>query len=342
MRVSTLATFLILALLLSGCQLPYLMSGAVEQIRILNKRTPINKAISSGKLENSEIEKLKYSQKASLFAEEIGLKCESNFKTYVKLNRPYVSYLVIASEKEQLKLKKWSFPLVGSFPYIGYFSEKKAKSYQKQLIKKNYDTYLRGASAYSSLGWFNEPILSSMIRGSKESLAETIFHECFHGTFFLKDNVELNERLAVFIAHKSLLLFLQNKPDLIKKELESWQDQKLFSAFLKDILDYTKSSYKNKQATRTEIFNKIHDDYQNKLKPNLKVLDYSKVFDRDLNNAKLLAFKTYFHDFKQLEDLYNNKFEGDIIKMIKYFINLSNKSKNKIQDELKEVNISLK
>jgi len=323
MRVSTLATFLLPALLLSSCQMPYLISGASEQIRILSKRTPIKKALKSGKLSTEETSKLKYAQKASEYAKLINLKCENNFKTYVKLNRPYVSYLVIASSKDELKLKKWSFPIFGSFPYLGFFSEKKALNYQARLIKKDYDTYVRGASAYSSLGWFNEPILSSMINSTKEGIAETIFHECFHGTFFLKGQVELNERLAVFIAHKSLLNFLKESKPLLNKELKAWEDQKLFSAFLKKILVKVEILYNQKEKTRTEIFNFIKTEYLAVLKPNLKILNYDKLFlNEDLNNAKLLAFKTYFHDFSDLEEIFKVKFNSEVVSMIKYFQSL--------------------
>lgn len=334
MRVSTLATFLLFTPLLSSCQLPYLISGATEQIRILSKRTPIKKVIKSGKLKEDVTLKLEYALKASNYAEQINLNCKNNFKTFVKLDRPFVSYLVIASEKDELKLKEWSFPLVGSFPYLGFFSEKKALRYEAKLIKKNYDTFIRGASAYSSLGWFNEPILSSMIRGPRENLAETIFHECFHGTFFMKNNVELNEQLAVFVAHKSLLNFLKDFPNLILQEKNAWNDQKLFSLFLKNILNKTETYYSEGKLSREEIFRKIKIEYSTKLKPKLKVLNYDSIFlDENLNNAKLLAFKTYFYNFEQLETVFDLEFNNNIIKMINYFKALEKKSyKNKVKD----------
>ena len=297
MTVSTLTVF-ILSLLLTGCQLPYLMSGAVEQVKILSSRQKVEKAIESVATDEDTKVKLSFALKAKDFASENGLNCKKNFGTFVQLDRPFVSYLVVASPKDKIEAKKWSFPIVGSFPYKGFFSEKQAKREVTKLQKKDLDTYMRGVTAYSSLGWFKEPILSSMLKYSKESLAETIFHECFHGTFFVKDNVEKNEQLAVFVGHYYLLKFLKQMGNIkeYQEEILSWRDQKLFTSFLEKTLYEAQSFYRQEKPLREVLFTQIADSYKKNLKPKLEVNNYDSIFLENLNNAKIAAFKTYFHD----------------------------------------------
>jgi predicted aminopeptidase len=320
MNVSTLAKIsLILALmpLLQACQLPYLATGAYEQAKILNSRRPVKKVINDDGISAEVKSKLEFSLVAQEFASKNGLNCKGNFKSYVQLNRPYVTYLLIASRKDELKAKTWWFPIVGSFPYKGYFSKDKAIKASKKLEQKDYDTYIRGVTAYSSLGWFKEPILSSMLNGSKLDLADTIFHECFHSTIFYKNDVEKNERLAVFFAHKIMLRFLreQNLIDQIEELKKSWKDQILFSNFLKDQIEVAEKKFEQNESQRL-ILESLQDTYLKSLKPQIKVLNFDSVFLRDLNNAKLVAFKTYFHDFQSLELKLEQEFKGDIFSFL--------------------------
>lgn len=334
--VSTLAVLVTIGFLSCSCQAPYLIKGAYEQVRILNSRKPIQRVLDKGDLDPTVAEKLRYANQATQFARKIGLNCKKNFRTFVELDRPYVSYLVIASKKNEIKAKKWSFPIVGSFPYIGFFSEKQAKKYKEKLESQDYDTYLRGASAYSSLGWFREPLLSSMLHGSKEELAETIFHECFHRTFFFKGNVKLNERLAVFVGHKALIHFLDDKSSR-EREKKIWQDQIAFSEFVKSVIALGKEHYK-KEKSREEIFKEIKEYFNTELRPKLQVLGYSG-FLKNLNNAKLAAFDTYFGGFDLLEKAFQSKFSGKIEEMISFFASAQKLSKKKKNKTLTELNL---
>ena len=322
MSVSTLAKIsliLVSSPLLQACQLPYLATGAYEQAKILNSRKPIDKILKKEKLDEKTREQLEFSIKVQNYALKKGLECKGNFKSYVQLDRPYVTYLLIASKKDELKAKTWWFPIVGSFPYKGYFSKNKAEASALKLQKKDYDTYVRGVSAYSSLGWFKEPILSSMLNGSKYDLADTMFHECFHSTVFYKNEVDKNERLAVFFAHKIMIEFLktQDLEELIPTLNDSWKDQILFSEFLNEQIKVAIEKYEKKQH-QEEILKGVQDSYLNDLKPKLKHLSFDDVFLKDFNNAKLVAFKTYFHDFESLENQLKQEFDGDIFKFLKH------------------------
>ena len=303
--------------LIQSCQLPYLATGAYEQAKILNSRKPVKKIINDPNMNAGIKEKLKFSLLTQDYAAEKGLKCGGSFQTFVQLKRPYVSYLLIASKKNELKVKKWWFPVVGSFPYKGYFSKAKAEKSALKWQKKDYDTYVRGVSAYSSLGWFKEPILSSMLRGSKFNLAETIFHECFHSTIFYKNQVEKNERLAVFFAYKIMISFLKKlnlNGEIIQLD-KAWKDQLLFSQFLKEQIKLAEKKFDNNE-NQEKILKHIQDSYLKSLKPQLLTINFDPVFLKDFNNAKLVAYKTYFHNFDKLEKQLKKNFEGDIFKFL--------------------------
>ena len=322
MTVSTLTNIsliLVSTLVLQACQLPYLATGAYEQAKILNARRAVKKVINDENVSEQTKEKLEFALKAQSYSETQGLKCKGNFKSFVQLDRPYVTYLLIASKKNELKAKTWWFPVVGSFPYKGYFSEEKALKAAQRLQKKDYDTYVRGVTAYSSLGWFKEPILSSMTAGSKLDLADTIFHECFHSTVFYKNEVEKNEQLAVFFAHNILISFLKNfdQEEEIPEVEKAWEDQLLFSNFLNEQIQLAEKSYSNGEQ-QEEILKKIASSYQEKLKPQLNVLSFDSVFLEGLNNAKLVAFKTYFHDFEELQRKLKEDYDNDIFSFLEF------------------------
>ena len=303
--------------LLQACQLPYLATGAYEQAKILTSKKPIKKVINDEGVSKEVKEKLEFAIKAQDFAEEKGLKCKGNFRSFVQLDRPYVTYLLIASKKNELKAKNWWFPIVGSFPYKGYFSKNEAKKAAFKLQSKDYDTYIRGVRAYSSLGWFKEPILSSMLNGSRFDLAETIFHECFHSTIFYKNQVEKNERLAVFFAHNILISFLKRLE--LEKEIvqigKSWEDQILFSKFLKEQIKIAEQSF-NENKKQKDVLDQIKNSYLKNLKPRLQVINFDFVFLKNLNNAKLVSYKTYFHNFEKLERQLHDKFDGEIFRFL--------------------------
>ncbi len=137
------------------------------------------------------------------------------------LDSDVLTYLVIASPYNEIKAKKFDFPFVGSFPYIGFYNKKSAISFQQKLEKEDYITYIRKVDAYSSLGHFDDPIFSTLFKYGEQDLAGVVFHELFHTIFFVKDSVELNENLANYFSDKLVALYFKQKEiDSLKKEEE--------------------------------------------------------------------------------------------------------------------------
>ena len=208
------------ALLTSSCQIGYLIKSSYHQMSLLSQRVPIEKVLADPSVQESTKAQLRLAQEARQFSEEtLKLSPSKSYTTYVKLDQPYVTYVVSASPKWKLEHHLWDFPFVGKVPYKGYPTESEAKEEEKNLQNKNLDTYLRGVSAYSTLGWFNDPILSSMMRYRNDQLVNTIIHETVHATLYIKSSADFNERMAVFLGNKGTELFYQKKEGTDSKTL---------------------------------------------------------------------------------------------------------------------------
>ena len=147
----------------TGCQLGYIAESAYHQADILRRRVPLEQALTDLPLSEKERQRIELTLEVRKFMrEDLGLKVGKNYSSYVALDRDYVSYAVNAAPKDELRAYKWHFPIVGSVPYKAYFKKEKAKKMARELAQeKNLDTFVRGVSAYSTLGWFPDPLLSS-------------------------------------------------------------------------------------------------------------------------------------------------------------------------------------
>lgn len=307
-----------LATLNSGCQLGYLMKSGYGQMRLLNSRIPVDEALKDPQLSEDKKRKLHLAQEARLFAEtELHLKSTKNYTSYVELKQPYVTYVVSAAPKWELKHYQWSYPFMGKMPYKGYFNEEDAKTEEVSLQQTDLDTYLRGVSAYSTLGWFNDPILSSMLRYDDYDLVNTIIHETVHATLYIKSSADFNERLATFLGNKGAELFYLKKegpdsPTLKVIQLEN-EDSKLFSKFISTELDSLEHWYKElpanerSEASRAQRIQQIQSKFSTELAPLLKSETFRKFPELKLNNARLLVYRTYMQDLSDFERLYEAK-----------------------------------
>lgn len=309
-----------LGLCLCGCQIPYLLKSGINQVSLLGARVDNDQALTDPKLSDNEKHKILLAKKVKNFmVETLKLKENRSYTSYVKLDRTSLSYVVNAAEKWQLKSHQWWFPILGQVPYKGFFSENEAKTEELELQKQDLDTYLRGVSAFSSLGWFNDPIYSSMTAGKDHDFVNTLIHETVHLTLYIKSSADFNERMAVFLGNKGTELFYlqqegENSPTLKEIRLEN-SDEKLFSIFIgreiqqleKWYKEQTEKSEENRQSRLAEI----NQRFRLEVEPKLQSLAYQKFATAQLNNAKLTLYRTYMQDlsdFAELYDLSNNDF----------------------------------
>ena len=315
-KTTTLTVFTSMMILLSGCQLGYIMKSGVGQMKLMNARVPIDKALSDPHIDDAKKAKLRLALEAREFAEkELHLKPTKNYTSYVELGRPYVTYVVSAAEKWQLKTYQWSYPFMGKMPYKGYFNEPDAVEEEKVMAAQDLDTYMRGVSAYSTLGWFNDPILSSMLRYDDYDLVNTIIHETVHATLYIKHEADFNERLATFTGGKGAELFYLKKEGpqsgTLKTIREESEDNKLFSVFISAELESLKKWYEQlppaerAEEKRMARIQEIQARFSKDLKPKLKTKNLDHFPELKLNNARLLLYKTYMQDLGDFQKLYD-------------------------------------
>lgn len=308
---------------LSGCQLGYLFHVSYQHLSMLNNKQPIADVLRSDTLSAEQKKKIEISQDARIFAfNTLKLKESRNYSEYVDLKRPYVTYTVTAAEKWQLQPYLWNFPFIGKAPYKGFYSEEKAHTEANELKKKNLDTSVRGVSAYSTLGKMTDPLLSSMLNYKEHTLVNIIIHELVHTTVFIKNNIDFNERLAVFVANKGTEQFYLERegPDsatlrVIQNENE---DDRLFSDFMTAEIGELKNWYAQfspgselpadeRERLRQERLQQVANKFQTEVQPRMKTDSYKKLFSKTPNNAELSLHNTYMGNLEVFEKIYQKE-----------------------------------
>lgn len=306
--------FALFLFILSGCQIDYILKSGYHQALLLKEQEDINEYLKSSDVSPEQKKKLLLVQNVKLFAEsDLGLKKSSNYTTYVNLDRKFVSYIVQVAEPFELKYHLWKFPIVGSIPYKGYFVENDAKKEAESFSKEGYDTFVRGVRAYSTLGWFKDAVLSSMMDYQEDDLANLIIHETTHTTLYIKSSADFNEQLATFVGNKGTEIFYEklegkDSPTLKKIKLKN-EDENVFSQFITTEVQELDSWYKsNAGKTTKEEKEKRLTLIQEKFKKlKFKTQQYEYFKNMKLNNAVLLGYKTYVNDLSKFEKIYDKK-----------------------------------
>lgn len=263
------------------------------------------------------------------FGEAMGLKPTSNYQDYVQLDRKAAVWVVSACESLKFKSKEWVFPVVGSFPYLGWFDRKNASKFADELKKEGWDVDLRGAGAYSTLGWFRDSVLSTMLSDGDEALGDltnVVIHESVHATLYFKGQAYFNESLASFVADGLTQKYLD----------QTGPDKKAYLAYLEGEKRHQEFEVRFHQA-----YHELDVLYQSKRTDSEKLKEKARIladlqsqvqFKRDINNATIIQFKTYnsgASDFQQLL----LKCEGSWPRFIQSVQRLKSESFSKSQQE---------
>lgn len=234
-------------------------------------------------------------------SEQLFLPDNRSYTHYADLERPYVVWSVFATSQFSFTPKQWCFPIVGCVSYRGYFSEAPAQALAESLRAEGYDVYVAGIPAYSSLGWFTDPVLNTMLNWPSEQIAGIIFHELAHQKIYIQDDTAFNEAFAMAVEYIGIQRWLaQNGTD------QEWvayrQSEKRHQAFTDLVLNtrnelqqrYQENGAPDKLlAAKTAGFEKLLAQYGELKKQWGGYTGYDKWFAKDLNNAKLLSVATY-------------------------------------------------
>lgn len=216
-RLLILVAVLGATVLATGCQtINYYSHAALGQLRVLTGREPVPRVLArlddrrAGDPEAELLyQRLAFSQAVLAFAEtELGLSAGDRYRTYVDLERPAVVWNLFAAPELSLEPYRWCYPVVGCAPYRGYFDQTYAERSARSLQQQGFDTYLGPVAAYSTLGWFADPLLSSFVTWPEPDLAALLFHELAHGQAWAPGDVAFNESFATFVGRQGLSVWL--------------------------------------------------------------------------------------------------------------------------------------
>ncbi|MFT5131985.1 MAG: putative aminopeptidase [Gammaproteobacteria bacterium] len=295
--------FLILATTLSSCgTISYYGQSVFGHLQLIRVKQDLKTVLQSTDSTAELKQRLRNVIEIRNFASEVlQLPNNNSYRSYADIGRKYIVWNVFATPALSLQAHQSCFLLVGCLSYRGYFKKANAVAYMENLENKGFDVYLGGVAAYSTLGWFDDPILSSMLERNDIELARLIFHELAHQQLYIKDDTEFNEAFADAVSSIGLEYWLEThstnelkkdfafqlaREEQFTKLILSYQD-KLSLLFQQDISDA------NKHAQKFSIYDELQVDYASLRASWGDYADYDEWFKHKLNNAKVAAISTY-------------------------------------------------
>lgn len=287
--------------LLSGCSsLGYYGQLASGQWQLLRAREPVAQVVANPAIHPTLRQHLEHSQKARVFASDV-LKLPDNrsYRVYADIGRPYVVWNVFATPEFSLDPQTHCFPIAGCVAYRGYYSQSAARGAAALQKLDGLDVYVGGVEAYSTLGWFDDPILNSMVSWGDERLATVIFHELAHQRVYVKDDTAFNESFATFVEQEGTRQWRAAR-GLVAVTVDGGKQRDQFTALVLATRERLKALYAQPldatamRAAKQAEFERLRREYRQ-----LRDSEWGGIgrFDgwinAPMNNAKLLPFGLY-------------------------------------------------
>ena len=295
------------------------------QLKTLYYTENINIALASPIYSIEDKRKIKLVQDVKCFAENnLGFRETNNFTRICNQKLSGNLWVVEGCELFSFNEFTWQFPFLGKVSYKGYFDLQAAKKEKDQLIRKGYDASIGTASAWSTLGIFNDPILSGNLRYKKSTLVNLIFHELFHSTYYAKSSVDLNENLANFIAHKASLLYLTNDSILLNEYTVNMSDDSIFKDAIFKEMNRLKLFYRSLDTSDTTLaINLKKNEFQRtevnllrlKIRNKVKLVENIKKMHEE-GNTYFCGIKKYDGLYDSLDKVLKNKYKNNLKQMI--------------------------
>jgi predicted aminopeptidase len=316
----TLLTLLSAAcsLFLCGC---YTLKQGTTMLGYLSRAVPLESLLhdSGGGDEVSEQEKnrrfVELVQDIRSFAlEELGLNMSKNYTRYVSLDRNYLAAVVSASAADSFSRHEWNYPVVGKMPYKGFFDAEGARRERAKLERKNLDVWIRGVGAFSTLGWFRDPLYSYMRDYSPARLADLIIHESMHATVFLKGQVQFNEELAEFTGSEGARLYMETRFGVDSGEYRAMitaeEENRRYVDFIRkliaelQVLYASGASREEKLREKEVIIKAAQERFDAEYESRFESDNYRSFAALPVNNAYLELYRLYYSDDSYIADLY--------------------------------------
>jgi predicted aminopeptidase len=299
----------IVAALMLGFSTAYVASGEVryltraglEETQILTERKPITKVLRNPDLDPAVRGQLELVLDARDAAAGFGLDADKTYTQYTDVGRDTLLLVLSASQPDCLCPIIWKYPIVGRVPYKGFFDPKMAEAAAAELEARGLDTYLRPSGAFSTLGWFNDPLLSTALGGDSVEIAALVFHEVAHNTLYVKSATPFNETFAQMVGYRAAEAFFREREDSAhaRRAADRWHDELLLAAFYDSLaatLDTLYTSHPDSAALaegRSEAGRWAREQLEGPVGGELRTIRVGRMAERPVNNARLIAARIY-------------------------------------------------
>jgi predicted aminopeptidase len=326
LRAALASAALVLAAGCAACSPVYVIRAGIAEAKILRARQPIHRVLADSTVDEATRAKLAWVVEARRFAaEELGIAVGDSYTMYTELDRDTLAMVVTAAYKDRLVPKTWWFPIVGRVPYKGHFSLESALDEEADLADEGFDTWVRPTAAFSTLGWFNDPILSTALRSDDVEVVTTVLHELSHQHLFVPGRVGFNESFATFVGRAAAVRFFCTRegggPDSVRcRRAEArWRDFQRFSDFLDPFVEDLEAvygdaalSYDEKLERRERIFADALTRFDHEVAPELEQFTFAGFRETPLNNATLLSRIRYYNRLRAF-DAFLEEHDGDLV-----------------------------
>jgi len=279
----------------------YLTRAGIEQTLILEKRRPLDRLVADSSLPADTRGFLQLVLDVRANAADIGLEAGKTYTTYSDIGRDTLLLVLSASPKTCICPHTWKYPIVGRIPYKGFFDVEMARKEAEQLTRRGYDISLRPAAAYSTLGWFEDPLLSTALVRDSLELAALVFHEIAHNTVYIKSATPFNESLAQLVGYRAAEEYFRGRGDtvLAARARDRWGDEIVLGEFYDRLLTRLEAFYGTKpepdslEAGRISIAQWARNELEGPLGSRFRTMRVGRLADRPINNATLVGVRIY-------------------------------------------------
>ncbi len=291
----------------------YLTRAGLEETRILEGRRPITDLVADNTTDTALRRSLGLVLASRDYAARLGLNAKETYTTYSDVGRDTLLLVLQAAPKECICPYTWKYPIVGRIPYKGFFDLEVGKRTADRMAAQGYDVHLRPSAAFSTLGWFNDPLLSTALTRDSVELAALVFHEIAHNTLYVKSATPFNESFAQFVGYRSAQSFFTEHGDTTNARLagDRLHDEMVLGEFYSSLTDRLNRLYATKpdsgalETGRSAAGAWAREQLTGPVGAQLRTYRLGNLPERPVNNARLIGAKIY----RTRLDLFDRWFE---------------------------------